>query len=308
MAQIRGFFPYPTAQLAEGGGVIALPSGGTWYPPPGEFLITCPANCAMQYWNPIAQNWVNYTGATTSVDYFSTDGANWRMINLTGIVQVASFTAGSAGTNGIGSASGATLVVSAPGTNGVQATGYVIVGGSVAAPTVTQAGSGFLVPPLLVADPPPLGGIQATATCALSGTPGATGSGIGVITMLNVGAGYAVTPNWWVIPQPAYYTGGPSGSPTTFLPAAGTPPPGLVFPANAVPGNQNTSPVGVQLTSVALTGSGTLTGVVMVNNGSLYTGTPTGTIAGGGLTSATVTMSAVTAAATTTAFAQPRVQ
>lgn len=299
MAQTRGNFPYPVAQPGEGMMQICLATGATWYPPPGEWLCTIPTNMAMQWWNPITTAWQTITAAS---DFISTDGANIRLINTTGIVQVASFAAGSAGTNGIGSASSAALsIIASNTTGGVQATGYVIVGGTVAAPTITQAGSGFLVPPLVVCDPPPTGGIQATAVALLSST-----GTIASVTIVAAGAGYAVSPNWYVIPQPAYYTGGPSGGGT--FAAAASPPPGLVYPSNAVPGNQNTSAVGVQLTSIALTGSGTMTGVVMTNNGSGYTGTPTGTIAGGGLTSATVTMSAVTAAANATAVFQPRVQ
>jgi hypothetical protein len=119
--------------------------------------------------------------------------------------------------------------------------------------------------------------------------------------MANVGAGYAATPNFYLIPQMAYYAGGPSGGA-----AAAAPPPGLVYPANSVPGNQNTSSVGAQLTPVALTGSGTVTGLVMINYGVGYSGTPTATITGVG--AAASTLAAVTAAAVTTAFAQPRVQ
>jgi hypothetical protein len=296
MAQTRGNFPFPYAQSQEGYSAITLGTGGTWYLPSGEWLCTIPANMALQWWNPLSNAWQSITSAS---DFISSDGTNLRLLNTTGIVQVASFTAGSTGTNGIGSAGSGVVAFSASNTTGgVQATGYVIVGGTVAAPTITQAGSGFLVPPLVICDPPPIGGIQATAVAALS----ATGT-ITSVTIVNAGAGYATIPNWFVIPQPAYYTGGPSGGVAA---AAGSPPPGLVFPTNAVPGNQNTSPVGVQLTGTALTGSGTVTGVVMINNGSGYTGTPTGTITGVG--AATVTMSAVTAAANATAAFQPRVQ
>ena len=300
MPQIRGAFPFPLAQPADGGGVIVLASGGTWYPPAGEWLLQTGTNATMQWWDPIAQAWRVFTSASNIGDYFSTDGFNYRMLNLTGIVQVASFTAGSGGTNGIGfAATGAAIsIIASNTTGGQQATAYAVVGGSVQAPTITQAGSGFLVPPLVVIDAPPPGGIQATATAALS----ATGT-IASITMANVGGGYATSPNFYLIPQMAYYGGGPSGGVAA---AAGAPPPGLVFPANAVPGNQNTSAVGAQLTSLALTGSGTLTGVVMISNGGGYTGTPTGTVTGVG--AATVTMSAVTAAAVTTSFVQPRVQ
>jgi hypothetical protein len=300
MAQVRGAFPFPFAQPQDGDGVIALASGGTWYPPSGEWIMTVGANAAMQWWDPVAQAWQNYASNVNTADYFSTDGYNWRLLNLTGIVQVASFTAGSGGVNGIGfAATGAAVTpIASNTTGGAQATAYAIVGGSVQAPTITQAGSGFLVPPVVVIDIPPPGGIQATATAALT-----AGGGIASITMSNVGAGYATSPNFYLIPQMAYYGGGTSGGVAA---AASTPPPGLVFPANAVPGNQNTSPVGAQLTSNALTGSGTLTGVVMINNGGGYTGTPTGTVTGVG--AATVAFSAVTAAAVTNSRAQPRVQ
>jgi hypothetical protein len=299
MSNIRGPFPFPYAQPNEGGGVVCLASGASWYFPPGEWLVQTGTNTSVQWWDPIAQFWRNQISASNIADYFSTDGYNYRLQNLTGIVSVASFAAGSGGTNGIGAtATGAAVAIIASNTTGgIQATAYPIVGGSVAAPTITQAGSGFLAPPLIVIDAPPPGGIQATATCALT-----AGGGIASVTMANVGAGYATTPNFYIIPQAAYYQGGPSGS----FAAAGIPSPGLVFPANAVPGNQNTSATGAQLTSIALTGSGTLTGVVMVNSGGGYTGTPTATVTGVG--AATVTFSAVTAAAVTTSFIQPRVQ
>lgn len=297
MAQVRGAFPYPFAQPAEGGGVIALGGGGVWYPPSGEWIMTLPAsNMVMEWWNPIANSWQTISNAS---DYVSSDGFNLRVRNTTGSIAGAPITAaGSGGTNGIGfAATGAAITFSAPAAGGITATGYVIVGGSVAAPTITQAGSGFTMPPLVVIDAPPLGGIQATATAALT-----AGGGIASITMANVGAGYASSPNFYLIPQTAFYQGAPSGG----VAAAPIPTPGLVFPTNAVPGNQNTSATGAQLTSNALTGSGTVTGLVMINNGTAYTGTPTATITG--VTAATSTLAAVTAAAVATAFFQPRVQ
>src|SRR5438445_4921380 len=148
MPQIRGAFPFPTAQPNEGGGVIALASGGIWYPPSGEWLIQTGTNTAVQWWDPIANFWRNQISASNTGDYFATDGYNYRLLNITGIVTVASFTAGSGGTNGIGfTATGAAVTIGASNTvGGAQATAYAIVGGSVAAPTITHAGSGFLVP------------------------------------------------------------------------------------------------------------------------------------------------------------------
>lgn len=298
MAQTRGAFPYPLAQPSEGDGVIVLPGGGVFYFPSGEYIITLPAtNMVFEWWNPVAQSWVTVLSAS---DYISADGYNLRLRNTTSGVSVASFTAGSGGVNGIGfAATGAAVSIVAPLTaGGITATAYAIVGGSVAAPTITQAGSGFAMPPLVVIDIPPPGGIQATATAALT-----AGGAIASITMANVGAGYASPPTFYLIPQTAYYQGGPSGG----VVAAPIQIPGLVFPANAVPGNQNTSATGAQLTPTALTGSGTLTGVVIINNGTGYTAiAPAATVTGVG--AATATLNTVVAAAVTTSFVQPRVQ
>ena len=206
-------------------------------------------------------------------------------------------------TNGIGSTiTGVSLSYAASNTTGYPtATGYAIIGGTVAAPTVTQAGSGFLVPPLIVIDPPPQGGIQATAIAVMVA---AGSSGISSITIENAGAGYLTSPNFWIVPQPALYQGGPSGS----LAAGGIPSPGLVYPTNAIPGNQNTSAVGAQLTSVALTGSGTLTGVGIVNAGGGYTGAPAVTITGGAGGIAITALTANTSPAASVCIVQPRVQ
>ncbi len=264
MARIGGAFPLPLAQVQEGGTRIDLNSGGTFYPPPGEYIYSLPSNVQLEYFDGQATSWQILSPASTG-GYLSADGYNFRFHNVTGIVNsITISTAGSAQTNGIGSGSSVSIAIAASDTNTAtnNATGYAIVGGSVAAPTITQAGSGFTAVPLIVIDPPPVGGIQATAYAVVSST-----GTISAVTMTNVGAGYAASPNFWVIPQTPIYQGGPSGGVAAGL----IPPPGLVFPTNAVPGNQNTSSTGVQLTSIALTGSGTITGLVVVDAGGQYT-------------------------------------
>jgi len=277
MARIGGAFPFPTAQVSEGGGVITLPPGGTFYLPAGEWVCNTGTVTCLQWFDPIDQVWRGVQEPTVQSQLVSSDGFNYRLINLSGVVTGASITnAGSGGTNGIGAtATGATVVFTGPAA-GVTATAYPIVGGSVQAPTIAAGGSGFLVPPLIVIDPPPPGGVQATAVATISAAGAIT-----AITMINVGAGYAASPNFWIIPQFGLYAGGASGS----FAAGASPAPGLVFPGNAVPGNQNTGATGAQLTPNALTGSGTLTGIVVVNYGTGYTGTtiPTVSITGGGL-------------------------
>jgi hypothetical protein len=303
MARIGGAFPFPLAQVQEGGSRVELASGGVFYPPPGEYIFSLDAATILQYFDGQAQSWQTLYPASTG-GYLSADGYNYRFLNTTGILTSLSLTAGSGMTNGIGSvASGVSASIAASDTTGgVRATVSAIIGGSVAAPTITQGGSGFLEPPLIVIDPPPQGGIQATATCALTAAGVITS-----VTMANVGAGYAASPNFWVIPQPATYQGGPAGGGA--IAAGAIPAPGLVFPGNAVPGNQNTSSAGAQLTSIALTGSGTLTGLVITNPGGGYTSAnPAVTFTGGAGGVASTATVATTSPAVSLVRLQPRVQ
>jgi hypothetical protein len=304
MARLGGAFNLPLAQVGEGTARLSLGSGGVWYPPSGEYIFTLDANTVIERFDPTEQVWaVIDDAAANNGDFTNCDGYNIRLHNITGVVSGNTLTAGSAMTNGIGSvATGVSVAFGVSNTTGYPtATGYVVIGGSVAAPTVTQAGSGFLVPPVIVIDPPPPGGVQASAIAVMTA---AGSSGVASITMVNAGAGYATTPNFYVIPQPALYQGGPSGS----FAAGGIPAPGLVYPSNAIPGNQNTSATGCQLTSAALTGSGTLLAIHMVNSGGGYTSAPTVTFTGGAGGVASTALVAVTSLANSSVLIQPRVQ
>jgi hypothetical protein len=203
--------------------------------------------------------------------------------------------AGSGGTNGIGpNQTGSTVTFAAPAAGGATATaqGYVVVGGTVPAPTVTQGGSGFLVPPLVCCDPPPTGGVQATFTAAI------TSAGVlSSVTQVNPGAGYTSIPQFYIIPQPQFYQGAaqyPNAVGTIpAFPSPGqvgggslSPPPGLIHPNNAWGGSiyqgNLSSGSGALLTGAALTGSGTLTAIVMTAFGGGYTGNSQATISFGG--------------------------
>jgi hypothetical protein len=302
MARIGGAFPLPLGQVSESTNKVCLGSGGVWYFPPGQYVVLTDASCQIERWDPIEQTWASFMAASTG-GFINCDGFNFRVHNITGVVSGNTLTAGSGMTNGIGAtATGVSVAYAASNTTGYPtATGYVIIGGSVAAPTVTQAGSGFLVPPVLVIDPPPVGGIQATAIAVMTA---AGSSGIASVTMVNAGAGYASTPNFWIVPQTNIYQGSPSGG----VAAGAVPAPGLVYPGNALPGNQNTSATGAQLTSVALTGSGTLLGIHFTNSGGGYTGAPAVTFTGGAGGVASTALVAVTSNADSTCLIQPRVQ
>lgn len=291
--RIGGAFTFSVPDLINGGGVIALGSGGVFYPPAGNYILNSGGVTVPQTFDPVGQMWRQAGVPFVYNMPFETDGYNWRLVNMSGVVAGANITnAGSGAINGIGTvATGVTLGFTAPTTPGITATAYPIVGGAVVAPTVAQSGSGFLVPPLVVIDPPPPGGIQATAIAALNGS-----GGIASITMLNVGAGYGTgtvtgAPNFYLIPQTNVYQGVGAGSTV----AGVVPPSGQVNPLNAAPTVQ---PVflgtqGALLNPASLTGSGTLTGIVMVNYGSFYTGTtiPTISIVGCGAAAATALMS-----------------
>lgn len=285
MGQIRGpGIPLvnDSPQNTQRGGIITLPSGGQYYPLAGDYLVAAGGQTILEWWDPNNLLWRAWS-PPGSLSTVTTDGGNFRLINYSGVVAGAKITnAGSGGVNGIGPAqTGSTMTFAAPAAGGVTATaqGYVIVGGSVAAPTITQGGSGFLVPPLVLIDPPPPGGIQATAVATISAAGVVT-----AITMQNVGAGYTSTPNFYVVPNPQFSfatpqyppaVGSPANAPGALGGAGVFPPPGLINPANVWAGSlyqPNIATAGVLLTPAALTGSGTLTGIVITYNGAGYAG------------------------------------
>jgi len=274
MSRIGGFFPLPSGspQNTQSPQILTLASGGIYYPPSGEYLVTTGSQTVIEWWDAPNAIWRNYAGPNTW-EQIACDGANFRLVNLSGVVVGANITnAGSGGTNGIGPIqTGSTVSFAAPAAGGVTATaqGYVVVGGTVPAPTVTQGGSGFLVPPAIACDPPPPGGVQATFTSTISAAGVLTG-----VTQLNPGAGYTSIPQFYIIPEPMFYQGAIRfpGDVAQAIPA-----PGLINPANVwtgspFQGNIQSGTTGALLTGVALTGSGTLTAIVMTYFGNGYAG------------------------------------
>jgi hypothetical protein len=305
MAQIRGVFPFPqnSPQLTATPEILELAPGQAYVVPPGEYLVSAGSQTVIQWFDPMNLTWRSVY-PPGSIEQISADGTNYRLINMSGVVIGANITnAGSGGTNGIGPIQTGTTVgfTASPTTGGLTATGYVVVGGSVPAPTITQAGTQFIAPPLVVCDPPPQGGVQATFAATLS-----TSGGIGTVTQVNPGAGYTSIPQFYVIPQWPIYTGAPA-SPSDARFAAGGQfaaptmwAPGLINPANAWAGSPyqaNLTPpqstLGALLTGNALTGSGTLTAIVMSQYGTGYTGSTspaTVTFTGTSLGAAAATM------------------
>lgn len=296
-ARMGGYFPYGVTDANHGGGVVSLPSGGMFYPRAGNYLWFPGLQTVAQSFDPVLGSWRSFATPDTGITPIAADGCNIRFVNLSGVCVGGMITnAGSGGTNGIGAAAtGVAVAFSASGGTGPAALltplGYPIVGGSVPAPTITSAGSGFLVPPLVVCDPPPYGGIQATFIAALNGA-----GGIGSVTQINPGAGYTAVPKFYIIPQSQYYQGAPSGT----VAAAPLIAPGFIDPTmlptnTPAPGfntnSQSASSPGALVTGNALTGSGSLTGIVVYYYGAQFTAPSNVTITGCGAAAATGLMS-----------------
>jgi len=283
-------------QIGEQPYQVPLAGGAAYYIPEGNYTAVLGPYTALEFWDWQQQQWTVISGPQTygtTGSYpmaFLTDGYNYRLRNVSGTVKSTSITgAGSAGTNGIGTAAtGVTIGVTAAPSTGITASFFPIVGGQIgSSATITAAGSGLVAPPLLVVQPPPPGGIQATMTCVV------TAGAVSAVTVVNQGAGYTAVPQVLVVPQLPSYAGATPPSPGT-LPVLGTQDFGtLVTQWNPVFGAYfknigafTTLPV---ITAGALAGSGTLTGIGIFLPGIGYTSAPTLTITG--MTSATATAS-----------------
>lgn len=182
---------------------IALGSGELYMIPSGQWQVLPGLYTFLQWWDPVTLIWrVLTTPAQSAGCILSSDGYNWRLANLTGCMVGAVVTNGGTGyTNGIYPAAGAGTSLTSPsvtvaaGGGSVVATCNMVVGGAINATiTITTAGVGYLRPPVLKIDPPPAGGVPATAVCTLTGT------GIGAVTVTNQGGGYTAVPKVTVVP------------------------------------------------------------------------------------------------------------
>lgn len=280
MAGPGGFFSFSQKSYP-----VHLGPGGTQAVPAGNYIANLGRVSVLQWFDGWNGLWRNIGGPFSRARILGSDGANYRIVNFSGIVQGALITnAGTAGTNGIGiTATGCSIGFGAAPTAGRVASAYPIIGGSINTTiTITTAGTGLVAPPLLVFDPPPAGGIAATAYCTLSS------GGVGAVTVTNPGAGYTAVPICNVIPQ---WNTSPIGTP------AGNDAPTISAPsANVMSVQAQGIAVGAWTTMPVLTvnatlgGSGTLTGIVMMDYGANYLGTAIPTISfTGGPTSAAAT-------------------
>lgn len=238
----------PNANAANGvgfsalpGGPLSLPAGAAIHIPAGAYRVQPGPYSQMQVKDPITGLWSTISQQTNLDTTVVSDGQNYRICNLSGCA-IGGFI-----TN-VGSGYTSAPVVTA---SSGASTWTAIVGGAVnATVTITTAGTGYLFPPILFIDPPPAGGIQATATCTISA------GAINAVTVVNQGAGYATVPLITIVNDPRDTAG--SG--------------------------------GVLTINATLAGAQTITGLLCTGRGTPLTSVPTLTFTGGGGSAAAATV------------------
>jgi hypothetical protein len=165
----------------QAGQLYIIPAG-TYFAAPGPY--TC-----IQWLDAVSGLWRDINADIgTCPGIIDSDGANFRLANLTGCPVAALITnSGSGLTNGIGTVN----VVPSSGASVWQ----TVVGGAInATVAITAAGNSYTYPPtLLISAPKVVGGIQATATCTV------TAGAITGVSVTNQGAGYLFAPTITVI-------------------------------------------------------------------------------------------------------------
>lgn len=196
---------YGLKGLANPSTAVTLQSGMYAVLPSGQYLIMLGKYSLLQWYDPVSLTWRNFNAiAAGSVFPITSDGYNYRIMNVTGTVVGGIVTTGgtsNAAKNGIwpaGSSStlGATATVAAP-ANAPTLTAQmnVIVGGAVSQTvTVSAGGSGYVVPPIISFTPPPAGGLLPTAYATL------TAGAVSAITIVDQGAGYTSAPTVIITP------------------------------------------------------------------------------------------------------------
>ena len=247
-----GASPITMFQPSRGSNAIDLAAGQILQMPAGTFQLALGTYTSLLWLDPVTNIYRPVAASPDRVTkYIDSDGGNFQIGNLTGCAVGALITNVGAGyTNGIGTA--ATGLTVTPSTGG--SVWVPVVGGAInSTVAITAGGSGYLYPPILVIDAPPTGGIQATATCTISG------AAINAVTVVNQGAGYTTAPNIRLINDPRDTVG--SG--------------------------------GVLTVNATLVGSGALTALYPSNYGTSLTAVPTFTFSPASTTAATAVMNFV---------------
>jgi hypothetical protein len=223
-----------------GAGPIALAAGASFVIPAGQWFLNLGGFSFLQVYDPILGGWRTMGSQGNDNKAVLSDGQNFRVANLSGCMVGAIV-------SNVGSGyTSAPTVTPSSGTTAWRA----IVGGAInSTVTVTTAGAGYNYPPVLLFDPPPAGGVQASAVATVSA------GAISAVTVIDQGAGYVTAPNITVIPDP----------------------------------RDTITTQAVLTVNATLAGSGTVTAVICTDHGAPVSAVPTLSFAGGGGSSAAAT-------------------
>lgn len=270
---------------------LRLTSGEIWPVPNGSFVVRLGSQCALQWFDDNSGAWHILEAAYTNHPIpVSSDGTNYRVINLSGTILGATVT--TAGT--LYTQANTTVSFAAPVT-GITATGTPIIGGSISL-SIDTAGTGYTNPYLVIPAPFLLGGTPGLCLPAVASLAISAGV-ISAATLSYAGAGYLTAPGATVQTiTPAQFQANPAvflnGTNMVIVDSTGT---------------------GASISSAITNGtptSGGLTGIIMTNPGSGYAGTSipaiTVTSASGSSAAATalpsLALTSVTVAGTNTGY------
>jgi hypothetical protein len=164
-------FLYPQDLIASFGGSVDVSTNEVVLAPGcalplmrGDWMIDLAGSAIVQYLDPTTNVWrIPRTGFRASYQFVQSDGANVRVANLTGCPVAAVVTNAGSGYP----TTGTTCTSSGAG----GSTWQVIVGGQLSIVSVATAGSGFGIAPLVIIPAPPTPGVQATGYATItSGT------------------------------------------------------------------------------------------------------------------------------------------
>lgn len=258
----------PLGLRGQATNAVTLQAGTTYIIPAGNYLLSLGAYTFLQMLDPVTNIWRTVTAGGPDVKLVQSDGANWRLANLTGCAVAAIITnAGATGaTTGIGAtATAMTVTVSSGASVWVPVVGGAISASFLTGVTGSTVGASYTHNPACIISAPPRGGLQATAH--VTGIPTTAALLAAQVIIDNQGAGYGVAST------------GVAAATITFI-------------------NDPRDTTGNGATvRVAATGTGQLTGLYPSDHGNPCTVVPTLTF-GVGSAAATVVMNFVVTAVT----------
>lgn len=237
MTDIGGAINYPGQPVSPNvPQTIGLQSGAIWSVPNGTFMIKLPPQCVLQWFDVNSGLWrITDSGPTQWPIQVSSDGTNFRVVNISGTILGANIT--NAGT---GYVQGDSFALTAPaaGTPSRTAKGTMIIGGKLTL-AVTAGGTGYSNPYFVIQPPQLCGGTLGACLPAFVSSCTLTAGVISAPVLGYAGAGYVTAPTVTVFDA---------------VPSSVTPGSGAVITATVA-------------------GAGTWTGTIMTDYGAGYDGT-----------------------------------